>query len=289
MKYVGHILREAQRSPASGKVAPLREWSKDVIRTPKQMKGFLGICNWYLSHIPDSASLAAPLMDSLAGKYKYDPDKRTSKVAAHKQTISWTYLFRKNFEKIKTSRCEACSPYIPSDQGEFAIHTDASDHGIGAVLKKKDNQENWRPCAFFSQKTQDTVKYNADGNILGYMGQRAWSVGKKEDYALVSCLLKFKSWISGRQVTVFTDHKSLESWYKEELCTMAGPLGRRDRRHEFLSRYNIVVVYKPEVGNDAAHGMSRWAYPAELADDTNIHGSDADLQGVTQREASQHK
>ena len=42
---------------------------------------------------------------------------------------------------------------------------------------------------------------------------------------MVSCLLKFKSWISVRQVTVFTDRKSLESWYKEELCTMAGPLG----------------------------------------------------------------
>ena len=81
-----------------------------------------------------------------------------------------------------------------------------------------------------------------DGNILGYMGQRAWSVRGKETYALVSCLLTFKSWISGRQVTVLTDHKSLESWYKEELCTIAGPLGRRGRWHKFLSRYNLVVV-----------------------------------------------
>ena len=112
---------------------------------------------------------------------------------------------------------------------------------------------------------------------------------EKETYALVSCLLKFKSWISGRQVTVFTDHKSLESWYKEDLCTMAGPLGRRGQWHEFLSRYNIVVVYKPGVDNDVADGMSRWAYPAGLADDTNFHGSDADLEGVTQWEASERE
>ena len=112
---------------------------------------------------------------------------------------------------------------------------------------------------------------------------------EKETYALVSCLLKFKSWISGRQVSVFTDHKSLESWYKEELCTMAGPLGSRGRWHKLLSRYNIVVVYKPGGENDAADGMSRSDYPARSRDDTNFHGWDADLEGVTQWEASERK
>ena len=117
VKYVGHILHEGQRSPAPGKVAAVREWSKDMIRTPKQMKSFLGICNRYSIHIPNYSSLAAPLMDSLAGKYKYDPHKRTSKISVHKQTISWTDLMCDNFEKIKTSLCEAWSLYIPSDQG----------------------------------------------------------------------------------------------------------------------------------------------------------------------------
>ena len=281
MKYVGHILHEGQRSPAPGKVAAVREWSEDMIRTLKQMKSFLGICNWYSIYIPNYASLAAPLMDSLAGKYKYDPEKHSSKVPAHKQTLTWTELMRENFEKIKKSLCEACSLYIPIDQGEFAIHTDASDHGIGAVLEQKDDQGNWRPRAFFSRKLQGTVKYDDAGNVLGYTGQRAWSDREKETYALVSCLLKFESWISGRHVTVFTHHKSLESWYKEELCTTAGPLGRRGRWHEFLSWYNIAVVYKPGVENDVADGMSRRAYPAGLVDDTNFHGSDADLEGVT--------
>ena len=53
----------------------------------------------------------------------------------HKQTISWTDLIRENFKKIKTSLCEPCGLYIPSDQGHLAIHTDASDHSIGAVLE----------------------------------------------------------------------------------------------------------------------------------------------------------
>ena len=121
------------------------------------------------------------------------------------------------------------------------------------------------------------------------MGQRAWSVRGKDTYALVSCVLKFNSWISGRQVTVFTDNKSLESWYKEELCTMAGPLGRPGRWHRFPCRYSVVVVYRPGVENDAADGISRWAYPAGLADDTNFYGSDAGLEGVTHSEASERE
>ena len=88
MKWVGHILYEGQRSPAPRKVAAVHVWSNDMIRTPKQMKRFLGICSWYSISIPNYSLLLAPLIDSLAGKYKYDPEKRTSKVQAHKQTLS---------------------------------------------------------------------------------------------------------------------------------------------------------------------------------------------------------
>ena len=83
---------------------------------------------------------------------------------------------------------------------------------------------------------------------------------------------------------MYTDHKSLESWYKEDLCTLSGPLGRRGRWHEFLGRYHIEVVHKPSKDNTVGGGLSRWAYPAGLADDTNFHGSDADQKKVMKQE-----
>jgi hypothetical protein len=77
----------------------------------------------------------------------------------------------------------------------------------------------------------------------------------------------FSSWISGRQVTVFTDHRwSLESWYKEDLCTMVGLLGQRSQWHEILSQCNVVVAYHPPKDKDVANKMPRWAHPAGLAD-----------------------
>ena len=181
---------------------------------------------------------------------------------------------RDNFEKIKQAICTTCELYIPSPEGEYAIHVDACTYGIGAVLEQKTPDGKWVPCAFFSRKLEGKPG----------QGQRGWSVREQETYAIVSCLLKFKSWISGRKVTFFSDHKSLESWYKEDLCTVSGPLGRRGRWHEFLSRYNIVVVYKPGPDNQVADGLSRWAYPAGLAEDSTFHGSESDLEGVQRQE-----
>ena len=40
------------------------------------------------------------------------------------------------------------------------------------------------------------------------------------------------------------------------------------------------MVYIPGTDNTVADGLSWWAYPAGLADDTNLHGSDADQKGV---------
>ena len=90
-------------------------------------------------------------------------------------------------------------------------------------------------------------------------------------------------------MTVFTDHKSLESLSEEDLCTMAGPLGCRGRWHEFLGGYNIVVIYKPGADNVIADGLSRWTYPTGVADDHNCHGSDADLEGVMRWEAKENE
>ena len=107
---------------------------------------------------------------------------------------------------------------------------------------------------------------------------------EKETYALAMGLLKLKSGLSGSKVTVFTDDKALASWYKEGLCTMGAPLGRRGRWSEVLSGYNMVVHYKAGKDNDVAAGLSRRDYPAGLASDTNFQGSDQDLRGVVELE-----
>ena len=63
------------------------------------------------------------------------------------------------------------------------------------------------PVAFYSRKLQGQ---RADGvNFHKNLGQIAWTPREKETYAIVTCLLKFQSWIGGQEVTVQTDHSAI--------------------------------------------------------------------------------
>ena len=81
---------------------------------------------------------------------------------------------------------------------------------------------------------------------------------------------------------VCTDHSSILQWYKEDLCTVTGPLGQRGRWHEFLSRFNLVIQYRKGEDNEAPDALSRWAYPAGPSQDVSFHGSEEDQRGWDQ-------
>ena len=118
------------------------------------MNIFVGVCSWYLIHIPNNASAAPRLIDSLARKYKNAPEKRVPKVAPAQQTITWTNVMSHNCKKIKEELCEAYGWYIPSDQSEFAIPTDALDFGIGAVLEQRATRETCTHEIFLAESSR---------------------------------------------------------------------------------------------------------------------------------------
>ena len=72
---------------------------------------------------------------------------------------------------------------------------------------------------------------------------------------------------------MWSDHKSLQHWYTEDLNHMIGAVGRRGRWHEFLSQFNLEVVYVPGKEHHVSDALSRWAYPAGLEADISFHGA----------------
>ena len=104
---------------------------------------------------------------------------------------------------------------------------------------------------------------------------------EQETYAIIAALQKWESWIGFQPVLVLTDHKALESWAKEVLDVPSGPLGRRSRWHQILSKFGLSVGYIPGRENTLADVLSRWAYPASQAYwDVSRHGSAADRDEV---------
>ena len=299
VQYVGHVLCNGKRFSSLTKYEALREWKQEQITTAKALKGFLGLANWYSMYIKNYAQHAAPLMEALKGKLLYEereggPDvdgnglppkaRKSVRLSPKQAEIQWNSEMVKGFGAIKNSLITRVALYLPKPGARWRLSTDTSDYAIRGVLHQEQEDGNWHLVAFLSRKLQGskTCKHKDKG-----IGQFGWTVREKETYAVVCCLLKFQSWIGHQEVLVRTDHSSIVQWYKEDLRTVSGLLGRRGRWHEFLSRFNLVIEYHKGEHNEAPDALSRWAYPAGLAQDVSFHGSQTDMEGWSQCEEAE--
>ena len=103
IKYYGHVLHGGMRSPAPSKVDAVRNWPKP--KTPKQMKGSLGVVNWYSIYIRNFSNIAAPSMTSLQGKYERVPGvdgrKGRCRVPREPNCIPWIPEMEPAFVQLK--------------------------------------------------------------------------------------------------------------------------------------------------------------------------------------------
>lgn len=76
------------------------------------------------------------------------------------------------------------------------LRTDASDVGLGAVLKHKDRTGKIVPVQWASKKLTETEK--------------RYGISEKEMYSVVWGIKKFSYEFRGRKFVLQTDHKALE-------------------------------------------------------------------------------
>ena len=138
IKYCAHVLHGGIRSPARSKVDAVRNWPKP--KTPKQMKGFLGGVNSFSICIRNVSNIAAPLITSLQGKYERVPGvdgrKGRCRLPMERNCIQWTPEMECAFVQLKEALSAEFELYIPSPDGDYRIHVNACDHGVGAVLEQ---------------------------------------------------------------------------------------------------------------------------------------------------------
>ena len=182
VKFCGHVLEAGTRRAAPSKTEPIDRWSWEYIRTPTQMKAFLGLTQWYSIYMPNYSHHAAIVSDALAGM---ESNTRASKRKVQHTKIKWTEEMKEAFKAIKLLMRDSAVLQIPYPAKEFLIRTDASKHAVGASLEQADGNGDYRPVAFFSRKLQGRDN----------LGQRAWSTREKETYALIGALQKFRAWI----------------------------------------------------------------------------------------------
>ena len=154
---------------------------------------------------------------------------------------SWNACHDKAFCKLKELLTEAPVLTYFNSEKELVIHTDASDRGIGAALL-----QDGKPLAYTSRALSDT--------------ETRYAVIEKEMLAVVFALEKWHQYTYGRPVTVYSDHRPLESIVKK-------PLDKAPRRLQgMLLRalaYDTDIKYLQGKKNLIADPLSRSFLPYE--------------------------
>ena len=151
-------------------------------QTQKQLQSFLGLVNYLQPFLPDIAAKTTFLREQVS---KWD----------------WTPSTDSTFQQLKQWICKTLLKttlaYYDRSQ-PLSIQTDASEYGLGTALL-----QNNRPIAFASKTLTDmeTRYANIECKCL----------------SVVFGLEKFHTYIYGRHITVFNDHKPLEMITKKPI------------------------------------------------------------------------
>ena len=118
-KSLGFILTTEGIKPDPEKIQGIMEFPTP--KNTKQLRGFLGLVDFYSKFSSKHASKTVPLLQLIK-----------------KGTIwNWDREKQRSFDRVKQLFCESVILYFPNPKKEYYLETDASNYALGAVLYKK--------------------------------------------------------------------------------------------------------------------------------------------------------
>jgi len=231
VEFIGHTITKDGISFSREKIAEVIAVNRPEFDV--QLKSFVGLVNYFASHIPNFSTLMGPLNRHLHGYVRRRPKK-----------VEWTEESTAAFEELRKRVNEIPVLFFPSEEGEVIVETDASDYGIGGwcyqLVKKRDSKgvmrEVKQPIAFVSQALAP--------------GQYKWDTHMKEAYAINIVLQKLDYLLGGVKFRLRTDHKNL-TFIKEAKNDMVQRWKMR------IQSYDCDVEHVPGEENDVADDLSR--------------------------------
>ena len=226
VNYLGFLVSPDGIAPDPSKLEAVQSFPTP--KTVKDMRSFLGLCNYYRRFVKDFAKIASPL----------------------------NHLTRKNVPFLWTTDCEAAfvelkarlsSPPIlayPNFELPFHLFTDASQYALGYVL---------------GQVVEDKEVVIAYGGRELSDAEKRYSTTEREALAVVDGIKCYQPYLTGQSFFVHTDHGSL-AW----LMKVKDPTGRLARWALQLKQYNFQVIHRSGSSNGNADALSRRPYPTPL-------------------------
>ena len=239
VKLLGHVVSSKGISLDKKKLEKAAAWPKP--RTSDDISKLLGFTNYLRNSIPLYAKITAPLE-----KLRYPP--KTS--VEH----SWTDDCDQSFKTLKDIIVKAPMLCFPDFSRPLIIATDASNHGLGAVLFQSENISSWNlPKETIAQTIMDGKHQyiNFAARALT-AGERNYSATKRELAGLVFALRKFHNIIWGSKFILLTDHRALTFLHTQK---HTNPM--INNWLETLLNYNYEIYHCPGIQNILPDYLSR--------------------------------
>ncbi len=208
ISFLGHKVDGDGIHTMDDKISAIRNFPRP--KTVKNVRSFVGLCDYYRSFIDSFSKMASPLTH-LLGK----------DVSFH-----WNSLQEKAFQDLKVELKNAPLLAFPDYSLPFILYTYASSLGVGTVLMQHSVHVKHRPIAYAS-RTLSRAKSN-------------YSVTHQETLAVVWALKHFRDIILGYPITVFTDHAAVTELFKGKNLT-----GRLARWYLTIQEFNPTFRYLP--------------------------------------------
>jgi hypothetical protein len=215
--FLGHIVSGDGVKVDPAKVQAVKDFPRPT--DVHHLRSFLGMATYFRKFIDKFSRVAHPLTDLLRKDIQW----------------RWNDACETAFCKLKELLSTAPILALPDWRSDtpFELVCDASLQGIGGVLL-----QNNRPIAFESRKLIDA--------------ELRYSATELEMLAVVHCVEKWRVYVEGREVHIYTDHKPNTFFDTTKMQSR-----RAARWLEKLQQYQLQWHYKPGPQNVVADALSR--------------------------------
>jgi hypothetical protein len=213
LKILGHIVSREGIKPNPAGLDAIKNFPRP--KTIKQTRSFLGMCNFFRKFIPKFAELVAPITNLTRGQY-----------LTKKSLVKWTEIHQYAFEKLKEGLTNPPLLVHFNPLLSIVIWTDASKIGIaGTLLQKSDLDEQWHPISFISRRLNAT--------------EEKYSAMESELLAIVYSLEKFRPYVYGVKIEIWTDHAPLK--YLDNIKSLSVRIQRLKCK---IIEFDFTIIYR---------------------------------------------
>lgn len=220
VKLLGHIVSTTGIQMDPDRKAAIMSFP--VPRNIRQLRGFLGLINYFRRFISKYSEEVRPLCDLLKHKLKW----------------TWSNEINECFERVKALFVETVMLHHPNTKETYYLQTDSSNLGVSGYVYQIGTDGDERVIGFCSKSLT--------------VAEQKWTVTEQELWAIIYSLTKFETYLRGARLVIRTDHKSLIFLQSCKLLS-----ARMIRWVHYISRFDYTIEHVKGRDNIVADVLSR--------------------------------